>query len=38
MQKWRKFLHLVINSNQPLQNIKNFNYKSKNEERKINCS
>ena len=37
-KKWRKFLHLVINSNQPLQNIKNFNYKSKNEERKINCS
>ena len=37
-KKWRKFLHLVINSNQPLQNIKNFHYKTINEERKINCS
>ena len=24
MQKWRKYLHSVINSDQPLQNIKNF--------------
>ena len=37
-KKWRKYLHSVINSDQPLQNIKNFDYRDKNEERKINCS
>ena len=37
-KKWRKFLHSVINSDQPLQSVKNFNYRNKNEERKINCS
>ena len=35
MQKWRKYLHSVINSDQPLQNIKNFDYRDKNEERKL---
>ncbi len=37
-KKWRKFLHSVINSDQPLQSIKNFDYRSNDEERKINCS
>jgi len=37
-KKWRKFLHSVINSDQPLKNIKNFNYRSNDEDRKINCS
>ena len=37
-KKWRKFLHSVINSDQSVENIKNFNYGNKNEERKINCS
>ena len=34
-KKWRKYLHSVINSDQPLQNIKNFDYRDKNEERKL---
>ena len=29
-KKWRKYLHSVINSDQPLQNIKNFDYRVKN--------
>ena len=37
-KKWRKFLHSMINSDQPLENIKNFIYRSNDEERKINCS
>ena len=37
-KKWRKFLHSMINSDQPLQNIKNFDYRSNNEKREINCS
>ena len=37
-KKWRKFLHSVINSDQPLQSIKNFDYRSNDEEREINCS
>ena len=37
-RKWRKFLHSVINSDQSVENIKNFNYGNKNEERKTNCS
>jgi len=37
-KKWRKFLHSVINSDQSVENIKNFNYGNKNEERKTNCS
>ena len=37
-KKWRKYLHSVINSDQPLQNIKNFDYRDKSEEKKINCS
>lgn len=37
-KKWRKFLHSMINSDQPLQNIKNFDYRSNNEKRETNCS
>ena len=37
-KKWRKFLHSMINSDQPIQNIKNFDYRSNNEKREINCS
>ncbi len=37
-KKWRKFLHSVINSDQPLKSIKSFDYRSDNEKREINCS
>jgi tRNA-dihydrouridine synthase A len=37
-KKWRIYLHNLINSSQPIDNIKNFYIENDHEEKKINCS
>lgn len=37
-KKWRNYLHSLINSSQPIENLKNFYIENSYEEKKINCS